>query len=87
MDAKRIFKITRKVTIFMLLFLVCTNLFSQRKITGKVLSGDDEAPLPSVAVISKGTSNGTMTDFDGNYEITVSGEKAILVFSYLGYKQ
>lgn len=42
-------------------------------------------PLPSVNVIEKGTKNGTITDFDGKYEIEVSTSNSILQYSYLGY--
>lgn len=54
-------------------------------ITGKVVSGADEQPLPGVNVIEKGTNNGAVTDIDGNYRITVASEDAILMFSYVGY--
>lgn len=54
-------------------------------ITGKVVSGTDEQPLPGVNVIEKGTNNGAVTDIDGNYRITVGSEDATLVFSYVGY--
>lgn len=42
-------------------------------------------PLPSVNVVEKETTNGTSTDFDGNYTISVSSSSAILVFSSLGF--
>lgn len=42
-------------------------------------------PLPSANIIEKGTSNGSLTDFDGNYSITVSDGNAILVISYVGF--
>ncbi len=52
-------------------------------VTGKVISEKGEA-LPGVTVIIKGTSTGTVTDFDGNYNLTnVSGD-AVLVFSFVG---
>lgn len=41
--------------------------------------------LPGVNVFEKGTQNGSTTDFDGNYSINVSSNKAILVFSYIGF--
>jgi len=41
-------------------------------------------PLPGVSVQEKGTQNGVVTDFDGNYAIDVSSTDAILVFSYIG---
>ena len=55
----------------------------QNSVTGKVVDQDGIA-LAGVNVIEKGTSNGTTTDFDGNYEITV-GSDATLVFSYIGF--
>lgn len=42
--------------------------------------------LPGVNVVEKGTKNGTSTDFEGSFKITVSNSKAILVISYLGFK-
>lgn len=42
--------------------------------------------LPGVNVIEKGTTNGTMTDMDGKYTLTVSGPKAVLQFSYVGFQ-
>lgn len=53
------------------------------EVKGTIVDENGE-PLPGVNVIVKGTSNGTLADFDGNYTISASkGE--ILVFSYLGY--
>lgn len=54
-------------------------------VTGIIVSSDDGMPLPGVAVVVKGTTTGTVTDFDGNYSLTVPSSNAILVFSYLGY--
>lgn len=42
-------------------------------------------PLPGAAVIEKGTANGTQTDFDGKFSLTVADTESIIVFSYLGY--
>lgn len=41
--------------------------------------------LPGVNIIEKGTTNGVMTDFNGNYSITVSNTRAVLVLSYVGF--
>uniref|UniRef100_UPI003019E292 carboxypeptidase-like regulatory domain-containing protein n=1 Tax=Flavicella sp. TaxID=2957742 RepID=UPI003019E292 len=56
-----------------------------RTITGTVISSDDNMAIPGVNVILKGTSIGTITDFDGNYSINVSSSDAILVFSSIGF--
>jgi TonB-linked SusC/RagA family outer membrane protein len=53
-------------------------------VSGRVTSENGDA-LPGVSVIEKGTSNGTVTDTDGNYTFTVSNENATLVFSFIGY--
>ena len=55
------------------------------KITGTV-TDDQGVPLPTVNVIEKNTNNGTQTDFDGNYTLTVTDQNAILVYSFIGMK-
>ena len=57
--------------------------WAQEKIVKGTVSSD-ELPLPGAAVVVKGTSHGTQTDFDGNYTLTVK-EGDILVFSFVGY--
>jgi len=56
----------------------------QSTITGNV-TDDTGAPLPGANVLVKGTTNGTQTDFDGNYTITAN-DSDVLVFSYIGFK-
>ncbi|WP_298238988.1 TonB-dependent receptor [uncultured Algibacter sp.] len=55
----------------------------ERTITG-VVTDQGGIPLPGVAIVVKGTSKGTSTDFDGNYTISVN-KNDTLVFSYLGF--
>ncbi len=57
----------------------------QQLIDGTILDNND-LPLPGVNIVEKGTSNGTQTDFDGNFSITISNPEATLVVSYIGYK-
>ncbi|MFC4871022.1 SusC/RagA family TonB-linked outer membrane protein [Negadavirga shengliensis] len=54
-------------------------------VSGKVTSAEDGNTIPGVTVLEQGTSNGTATDIDGGYRITVSGPNAVLLFSYVGY--
>ncbi|MCG8311211.1 MAG: SusC/RagA family TonB-linked outer membrane protein [Cytophagales bacterium] len=54
-------------------------------ITGKVTASEDNEGLPGVNVIVKGTSQGTVTDVEGNYSLEVPDENSILVFSSVGY--
>lgn len=53
-------------------------------VSGQVTAVQDGSTLPGVTVLEKGTSNGTITDLDGNYTIKVS-EGATLVVSFVGY--
>jgi TonB-linked SusC/RagA family outer membrane protein len=46
---------------------------------------DKEGSIPGVNILEKGTLNGTVCDINGKYSLKVSGEDAILVFSYVGY--
>ncbi len=50
------------------------------------VKGDDGAVIPGVNVVEKGTMNGVSTDAQGQYKLAVTDEKAVLVFSYIGYK-
>ncbi|WP_054721033.1 SusC/RagA family TonB-linked outer membrane protein [Marinifilum fragile] len=54
-------------------------------VKGIVTGAEDGLTIPGVSVVEKGTTNGTTTDFDGNYQIKVNTD-AILVFSYIGMK-
>ncbi len=58
----------------------------QTQITGTVKSSADQLPMPGVSVVEKGTSNGAVTDFDGNFKLNVSSNDAVLVFSFIGFK-
>lgn len=73
---------------FLVLFFALPGLMvAQGTITGNVTAAADGLPLPAASVVVKGTTTGTTTDFDGNYEITVSDFPATLVFSSLGYAE
>ena len=52
-------------------------------ITGKVTS-EDGGPIPGTTILVKGTTNGTITDVDGNYTLTNVPDDAVLVFSFVG---
>ena len=56
----------------------------QRTVTGQVTDAGDGNPIPGVNVIVKGTTNGTITDFDGKFSIQAA-DADVLVFSYIGY--
>jgi len=62
-----------------------SNATAQSTIKGKVTDSDNGTPLIGVNIIIKGTDDGTITDVEGNYSISTSGEQDVLVFSYIGY--
>lgn len=70
---------------FVLFFLVeITAAYAQQvKVSGKVSDTNNE-PMIGVSILEKGTTNGVISDLDGNYELSVN-KGATLVFSYIGY--
>ncbi len=68
----------------LLAFVVHLSFAQDKTITGTV-SDQDGLPLPGVNIVVEGTTNGTQTDFDGNYSINGS-EGQSLLFSYIGQK-
>ena len=71
----------------MIMILLCGFTMQAQSITisGTVVSADDSQPLPGVNVIVKGTTTGSVTDFDGNYSIVAPDANSVLVFTYLGF--
>lgn len=75
------------VLIAFFVFLGLQNLLAQpMRITGKVTSAEDGSPLPGVSVVVKGTTTGTVTDVNGNYELQAPQGATTLVFSFVGMK-
>jgi TonB-linked SusC/RagA family outer membrane protein len=74
----------------LILTMFCWVLFlaaswSQKTVSGKITSQSDGTALPGVSVIQKGTANGTITDIDGNYSLSVSDNATTLTLSFVGY--
>lgn len=73
------------VSLIFLGLLCSVGHLQAQTITGTVTAKEEGYPLMGATIIVKGTSTGTVTDFDGNYSIKVNSENATLLFSYLGY--
>lgn len=58
----------------------------ERTVSGKVTSVDDGTPIPGVNVILKGTTIGTVTDFDGNYKFEIPSDEGVLTFRFIGLR-
>jgi TonB-linked SusC/RagA family outer membrane protein len=77
----------RKFLLLICLVLAVTSIrvmAQERTISGKVTSSEDGTPLPGVNVVLKGTTNGTVTDSDGAYTMSVPQAGGTLIFSFIG---
>ena len=75
--------IKRLLLFLMLVFGTYPMLAQSKTVSGTVIDAAQESPLPGVNVLVQGTTNGTQTDFDGNYSIEAE-EGDVLLFSFLG---
>ncbi len=79
----------RKLTFLLAcLFMIGVGLVNaqSKSVTGKVISADDGQPIIGATVIVKATTNGTITDADGVFKISLQGNAKTLVISYVGMK-
>ncbi len=75
-------ELLRKIILSLMALLASTIMYAQTEVTGTVVDGEGE-PVIGATVMEKGTSNGTVTDYDGNFKLKVVAGKT-LVFSYIG---
>ena len=75
-----------KKLLLLLVLLGGFTAFGQGTITGSLMDMDLGGPLPGANVIEAGTNNGVVTDFDGNFSITVANNQGTLELSYVGYQ-
>lgn len=77
----------KRLSLWLLFFAVLgiqSVLAQTYKVKGNVVSKSDNEPLIGVSILQKGTTNGVVTDIDGNYELQIQGGETTLVFSYIG---
>ncbi|RKS55194.1 TonB-linked SusC/RagA family outer membrane protein [Gillisia mitskevichiae] len=74
------------INLMLFLFIFPVAVFAQETLTGKTINESTGEAVPFVNVIQKGTSNGTTSDLDGNFSLSVESLPATLVFSYIGYE-
>ncbi len=86
----KLFDLSAGIYLFLLGLFLFTGLDARAQtgttVNGIVVDSESQEPLPGVNILEKGTSNGTMTNFDGEYSIDVSSPDAVLVFSYVGFQ-
>jgi TonB-dependent starch-binding outer membrane protein SusC len=74
------------ITVMVCLLGILQLIAQQQTITGTITDNSDGSTLPGVAILAIGTSNGTVTDIDGNYSITIDETVSILEFSFMGMR-
>ncbi len=75
----------KKILQLFLVTILSSSAFAQEiNVSGKVTDEADGLPLPGVNVVVKGTTNGTVTDSEGKYGLTVPSSSSVLVFSFIG---
>mgnify|MGYP006287886121 CR=1 FL=1 len=75
----------KSIPLIALLFFSIAAFSQNVTVEGRVTDTESGEPLPGVSIVEKGTQNGTSTDMDGNYQISVPDD-ATLVFSFVGYQ-
>ncbi len=73
-----------KNLLFVALFLSTATLIGQTKISGTIIDESNEG-LPGASVVVKGTTNGTVADFNGKFTLTVASDSGTIVISFLGF--
>ena len=69
-----------------LLLMVCLVLHAQNlQVSGTIVSKSDGQPVIGATILEQGTTNGTITDFDGKFSLTVK-QNAEISISYIGFK-
>ncbi|HCK06155.1 MAG TPA: TonB-dependent receptor, partial [Flavobacteriaceae bacterium] len=74
-----------KQFLLLLMLLGGFTAFAQGTVTGVVTDPELGGPLPGANVVETGTSNGAVTDFNGNFSLQVSGNSGSIDISFLGF--
>ncbi len=74
-------------TVFLvgIFFLSQLSALAQQKTISGTITGDDKSPIPGASIIVKGTTIGTVTDFDGKFTLNLPATAQTLVFSFVGF--
>jgi TonB-dependent starch-binding outer membrane protein SusC len=85
-EEQLVYKIKRSLLAIILVGMVAIAAHAQdRSVSGTITDPGGES-VPGATIVEKGTQNGVIADFDGNFKITLSGNNAILSISFVGYK-
>lgn len=74
----------RRLTFLLLCLFIGMGLSAQTRVSGTVFSAEDGEPVIGASVVVKGTTTGTVTDYDGKFQLTTPAGARTLVFSFMG---
>nr|WP_319267148.1 TonB-dependent receptor [uncultured Draconibacterium sp.] len=73
------------LSLFIILLAFAIGVSAQNQLTGNVIDAENNEALIGATIIEKGTTNGTITDVDGNFSLTTQSESGIIEISFIGY--
>ena len=82
---KKVYKNAKRIILLVLWLASSHALQAQERAVSGAIKDETGASLPGVNVILKGASQGTVSDADGNFKINISGNDAVLIFSFIGF--
>lgn len=86
MKRKNMYAFCRRLSSALLLTFISTSINAQDiNVKGRVIDENGE-PIIGANILVKGTTNGTITDYDGNFSLEVSDKNAVIRIGYIGYK-
>lgn len=85
MNMKKLYSKTRRLVLIFLWLAGTTTAFAQERVVSGTVTDETGGTMPGVNILLKGTSNGTVSDGDGNFKITIPNDQAVLVVSFVGY--
>ncbi len=71
--------------VIIIMFLITTIAGTAQNVVNGTVTDNNDVPLPGVTVMEEGTSNGTVTDFDGKFSLQINSMDSQLVFSSIGF--
>lgn len=86
-DVKRTSIRYDRVLLLMVMMLFCYGGWAQHIVQGRVTDENGTEGLPGVAIVVQGTADGTITDLDGNFKLSVPNEDVTLELSFIGYRK
>ncbi|HEY0655555.1 MAG TPA: carboxypeptidase-like regulatory domain-containing protein, partial [Chryseosolibacter sp.] len=75
----------RLFLLMLVAFAASQQVYAQTSVSGKILSGEDNSPIPGANILVKGTTSGTISDAEGNFTLSVPDVNTTLVISFVGY--